>query len=110
MGAPAGKGTQDALIKGVEDSHKANGYTKAPKVPLPSVHVTDVESKPDPNHIDTNPDVIESPADRSAEPLSEIEPESGKDPADSGTTTSPNALSQLLNDVKRENGGDDKDS
>ena len=61
------------MIEAVSDDHKKNGHTKAPKVPLPSVHVTDVESKPDPNHIDTNPEVVDEPD--TTKPVIEIAPE-----------------------------------
>ena len=61
MGSPNSEAAQNSMINSVTDAHKQTGHTKAPKVPVPNVHVTDVESKPDPNHVDTNPETIDEP-------------------------------------------------
>lgn len=73
LGAATDVNSQKKMIESITDDHKATGHTKAPKIPVASVNVSDVESKPDPNHVDPNPEVIDE-AD-TTQPIVEIAPE-----------------------------------
>lgn len=61
LGSPHPESAQAKLIGAVHDEHKEKGSTKAPVTPIPVVHVTDVESKPDPIVVDHDPEVQEAP-------------------------------------------------
>ena len=49
------------MVEAVTDHHNDKGHTKAPDVPTAQIHVTDVESKPDPIAVDSNPEVVRAP-------------------------------------------------
>lgn len=61
LGAPTDKGSQEAMIKAVSDHAAEKGHTKAPAIPVPQIHVTDVESKPDPIAIDADHERTDAP-------------------------------------------------
>lgn len=60
------------MIEAVTDRNAETGHTKAPNVPVPLVHVTDVESKPDPILIDPDHETTEAPD--VTKPIAEIGP------------------------------------
>jgi len=58
------------MIEAVTDMDSVKGHTKAPSVPVPTVNVEDVESKPDPIVIDRDHESTEAPD--TSKPVSEI--------------------------------------
>jgi hypothetical protein len=54
MGSPTDPTTQAKMVTAVTDMDASKGHTKAPHVPVAQIHVTDVESKPDPIIVDPN--------------------------------------------------------
>ena len=72
LGSPADPASQKKMIEAVSDKDKEQGHTKAPNLPVTQIHVTDVESKPDPIATDADHETIEN-AD-STKPLAEIGP------------------------------------
>ena len=64
MSSPTDANTQNKMVEAVTDHQTTNGTTKAPAVPVAEVHVTDVESRSDPQ-VDNGgaQDVVPSPVD-----------------------------------------------
>lgn len=67
------------MIEAVTDHNLEKGHTKSPNVPVPTVHVTDVESKPDPIAIDADHESTEAPDN--TKPIAEVGPEENVKPA-----------------------------
>lgn len=72
LGAPTDPKSQAKMIEAVTDHNAETGHTKAPHIPVPLVHVTDVESKPDPIIVDADHESTEAPD--STKPVAEIGP------------------------------------
>jgi len=49
------------MVTKVVDTHTVTGLTKAPVIPVPNVNVSDVESTPDPDHVDADSETIDAP-------------------------------------------------
>jgi hypothetical protein len=62
------------MIEAITDMDASKGHTKAPHTPVPQIHVTDVESKPDPIVID--PDHEQTDAPDTTKPATELGPNS----------------------------------
>lgn len=60
------------MIEAVTDMDASKGHTKAPHIPVNQIHVTDVESKPDPIAVDPDHESTEAPD--STKPVAEIGP------------------------------------
>jgi hypothetical protein len=62
------------MIEAVTDMDAKQGHTKAPHIPVNQIHVTDVESKPDPIVVDPDHESTEAPD--TSKPVAEIGPSS----------------------------------
>lgn len=88
------------MIGMVHDEHEKSGQTKAPKVPVPNVDVTAVESKPDPDHVVKNPETIDE-AD-STKKIPEREDEVSDDKALSKKAPPKSIRAEMLAEVNRD--------
>ena len=61
LGSPSDKKSQSKMIEAITDNDAIKGHTKSPGIPIPQVHVTDVESKPDPIVVDPDHETDEAP-------------------------------------------------